>query len=858
MRNKSYLLRPLLPTARIASTPTEFINTVSRRRLGCLKAASRSSSATVTVTIFWRRSSCALSHVRNQIEIRREPVRYGHRRSWVQYPKWSAGGGRLRSAPMLYTTISTIRSGSALCLYQSARRLFHGADSGAESQPDNFKDWERLLSTQRRESGDDGGWAVFEAMRQRGFPGLIDLSEADAFRDEIVAVALSSTERTAKLIQMAHQLYIDSGYLWPDLYLKIMYTTLERARLREAARWHFQLAQPFCPGTEVLGSLISSFACDPSPQMQNGLRSLYIVSGKRGLYDVIISSLFSAGQSELARRWRRKLILFNDFPQTVKSRPFLNFLISYFPTIELTKEELSFAGLDNSPPRRRDAEVNQLFTVPQDASTGQSSDSMVAKWLASSWTSVEFAVNFVHQLGLRTVGPRSLQSLALREPDARGVASRLAQLDRLGIRIAPTAYCKVLIFFAEQRLDDLLADLLTCDVHPDEFDNAELRHKLLSTYTRSDDEARTGKWTARRRTRRVVAQDKAMRLLERVFDPITQHPLEWQGGSVSTSRFMLDNAIALTRRIANHDVAIPIRYWKILLFNLGRLSRLEELGQLCLEVVGKYLPTSGTLVPVHRDDWPRPAADQGTTMETSRHLPTATKLDKARTDRTVARNAKERERNHPSEVGRQQGGYENRPDRTSSQDFLARFFADKSLSKGLRSAGRHTTRGQDDEKRYIPTDYPFTRRNHPLQKLFDTHFRRSVVRWGFDQTLANPPSKSSLLGVGSDGIRKYDIACGVRLLALLRDQGVLVETEMMRATVMTRIAVGQLPGRRRNRSRDDSEFDLRLVKTLVDEAWGSKLLPNPIQMRDEIDRMRPELEQRYSVLLRTAMRRRDR
>ncbi|KAF4582947.1 pentatricopeptide repeat domain-containing protein [Ophiocordyceps camponoti-floridani] len=351
--------------------------------------------------------------------------------------------------------------------------------------------------------------------------------------------------------------------------------------------------------------------------------------------------------------------------------------------------------------------------------------------------------------------------------------------------------------------------------------------------------------------KRNVAQDKASRLLDRVFDHLSQHPLETrrqQGRSISAWRVMLDNAIALTRRIANHDVAIPIRYWKILLFNLGRSGRLEELEQLCLELVSKYLPASSALVPVHRDDWPQPAANQKMAPETNRCTQTSTERHKAEPGREQA----DMGWKHPAdEVGGHQDGFEK--DGPGSRLFLARLIGQRWTSSGFIVPGRRTSRSQAEEKRYIPTDYPFTRRSHPLQKLFDPHFRRSVIRWGFDQTLATRPKPSSLLGMSSAGMRKFDVACGVRLLAQLRDKGVLIETEMMRATVMTRIAVGQVPGRRRHRSRDDNEFDLSLIKNLVDKAWGSELLPSLMQMRNDIDRMKPQVQRRYSELFVTSV-----
>ncbi|RDA88983.1 hypothetical protein CP532_0712 [Ophiocordyceps camponoti-leonardi (nom. inval.)] len=739
----------------------------------------------------------------------------------------------------------------------------------SEPLPYDLKGWELLLSTQRRENGDDGGWIIFEAISQRGLLGLIDLSEANVLRDEIVAVALSSDERTAKLIEVAHQLYDDSGYLWPHLYLKIMYFTIEHARFREAARWHFCLARPFCTGAEVFGSLIAAFACDPSPEMQNGLRSLYIVSSKRGLYDFIIPTLFSSGKSELARRWRRTLIMFNDFPTTAESLPFLKFLFSYYPTIELTEEEIAVARLVSHTASRRDDDdkTGQSLATSHDApkSQGHFSDSVVAKWLASSWASVEFAVNFVHRLGLRKLGPRSLQSLALREKDAQAVASRLEQIERLGIGVSTTAYCKVLVFFAKHGEDDLLASLLNCDVHPDEFEDVNLRYRLRSASIEAEDTERTRLWEGVEQaleqlesSRKVhalqnidlcllsmsevsrildqieaaklsVTQHQATNLLSLVTDGISQHPSEWyvhlQTSGIS-ARSHLDNAVAVIRRIAHHDVAVPISHWKLLLLNLGRLGFFDELERMCLELVKKYSPASQNMVPVHYEDWPRPPTARVTAKKAKKPSSISTEPEDTASGGLKALNARDKGWNGESE---HHGGLE-----------------DKSVRAGARPpAALYRT----PEKNYLPTDFPFTHREHPLQKLFDPRLQQSIVRWGFDQTLKIPPQSPSLLCMNSAGIRRFDIACGVRLLALLRDQGVLIDSQIVLSTVLKRIGVSEVPGRKIHRARDENELQLRLMKRLADEAWGSELLPDPKRLRDEIDRLKPETEERYRVTI---------
>ncbi|RFU74418.1 pentatricopeptide repeat domain-containing [Trichoderma arundinaceum] len=542
--------------------------------------------------------------------------------------------------------------------------------------------------------------------------------------------------------------------------------------------------------------------------MQSTLTSLYVSSTNRQLYDHVIPALFASGQSKLARTWRKKLVVFKDLPLTSKSRPFLLFLANYYPHIQLTVGELAVAELDRQSLAAETDDDESFLEVDRKGihRRGTHSDALVAKWFASTWTSVEFAVNFIYKLGVRTIGPRSLQSLALRDPDAKEVASRIDQVERLGIRISPQSYCKILVSFARTGEDDLLIDLLHCDIHPDEFEDMETRHSLMA------EAARTGNWkmerllqgiewaietgpTSRRlnsllrselskrslgKAREVLdrmealkinmAQASATGLLKRVFWKLDSHPQRSQrsvpkdiGLSDSDDPF-LDRALNVIRRISCHEVAIPIRYWKMLLYKLGRSRRLEELEQLSLEIMQFYTPPYGGLVPVHREDLPK-------------HFST-------------------------------------------------------------------------EEKEYIPADLPFVHHHHPIRLIFDSSLQRSIVRWGFDQTLATKPQPpASLTPLQTASFSQFDVARGVRLLAALRDQGALIDTQVVRSSVISRIATGMVPGRPRHRARDSVEFSIESLMDLVEEAWGSEMFPDTPRVIQEVEARKSKLWNRYPRLI---------
>ncbi|POR33459.1 Uncharacterized protein TPAR_06351 [Tolypocladium paradoxum] len=854
----------------------------------------------------------------NQAHNRGDPTAHGHWDASSQSSGWKTDGG-LGQARAQHKTALTGRQPTAT-LREHARQALQEAEAEAELHPDDFRSWERCLAVLRRQHGEHGVWAVFESVKERGLLDLFAQPDADLLRDGVLAAALNSDAHIAALVNVAQQLCTESGFQWPDLYMKIMHFFLDQARFEEAVRWHLQLAPNFPPGTEVFGALLSSFVVDPTPQMQSNLTTLYVFSTERGLYDYIIPALYASGQSKLARTWRRKFILFKDLPTTTKSRLFITFLASYYPSIVLTEEELAAAGLENQSLRY--GTKNEPLEPPRVAHhppTGQYSDSIVAKWFASSWTSVEFAINLVYRLGLRVIGPRSLQSLALRESDAKGVASRIAQLERLGIEIAPQTYCKVLVFFARHGEADLLTELLSCDIHPDEFDDMETRQMLMAASVRDGDWQRerlfqaiewaveTGPSSRRLnsllrselskrrmgKTRFVLdrmealrvnmVQNNATQLLERTFWGLGKHPIErtrLRGASDTDPESPLNRAIDFTRRIACHDVAIPLQYWKLLLYNLGRLGRFDELEQLCIEIIQLYTPPYGGLVPVHREDLPQLAGTQTPAQEKAPMLP-ETEVKENEADLHVTHGVLGMKIGHnndgytsPEELFIQQITLLRRVDDGTSTDSsnpissLQTGENDRSLSRLGSNDKRHTqgsdnvsiqgVANQNDAKEYIPADLPFTHRAHPVQKIFDARLQRSIVRWGFDQTLAARPNIPALMGTDSSGIVEFDVACGVRLLALLRDQGVLIDRQIVRAAVISRIALGQVPGRRRDRSRDTNEMSAESMKALVDEAWGAEILPSLPEMARELERQKPKLWSRYPRLFGKAFDQRQR
>ncbi|RTE72437.1 hypothetical protein BHE90_013144 [Fusarium euwallaceae] len=670
-----------------------------------------------------------------------------------------------------------------------------------------------------------------------------------------------------ELFAFAQQLRDEYDFNWPELYMKVVHFYLSQSDYDAASRWHLKLMPGFRPDLDSFGALLTSFVIDFSPDMQRTLTRMYVFSPFRELYDYVVPALFDSGQSHPARVWRKRFILFDDYPTSTKSKPFLDFASRYFPTIGLTQEELKLLGRDASALADSTSKDSQ-----SDQPKGIYSDKFTARWFASPWTSSEFAINLMHKLGLKTIGPLSLQSVALREDDARGVADRLTQLEQLRIAIAPNLYCKAIVSFAKGGNDDLLRDLLHCDIHPDEFDDPETRQLLLAAAARQQDWGRErllqevealDVWTSQQKHSHSEELNQYLRAMLRredlhnvrlILDEMdTSNVSLWQRNSAAVLRQVfkdiwyypknikqkfyghqgdpqLDRAINLALQVARHDVAIPIRYWQMLLYNLGRLGRFSDLEKLSYEICELYNPEYGGLIPVHRRDLPgKPDIIPNKESERTELLLEPSAEDTGKHSRS----------HFPEEFWRAEMGL-------TEEEAKSQSGKHKSDDKTYDGWQKRTKKVE--EVFCIPADLPFTHRWHPVQKIFSSNFQRALLRWTFDKTLAQQPTKQSLMGVRQEGAQDFDLACGVRLLALLRDRGVFVDKQIIRGAIIRRIAVAHLPGRARDRARDNRELSPENMKRLVDEAWGSEILPGVAQLSKEIENQKPKMWKNYPRL----------
>lgn len=826
------------------------------------------------------------------------------------FSKGLLGGNATPLALRCYTTQAARQS-----ILTSQRRSPKNAKSGTERHEISY--WSKLITRLSNKADYSGVMSCFRSMVNLDHGGMLILDQAKPLLHKITAASTNNDEWTTELIQTAEKLRETHGFNWPNIYSDIVRHYLHNGRGDLAFFWHLKLSPKFPPSANTVKGILVDFVEDISPGIQSALKAIYVFSPERKLYDVLIPQLYGAGKSKLARQWRKTCLLYNDLPSSAITRPFLRFLATYHPGVPLDERErqlaeLSRQGSNSTNPRANNTDQSSSYT-----------DGFIAKWFASSWTSVEFAINLVSQLGVQSIGSRSLQALALRQPDSADLLARLKQLRHLQIGIPSNAYSSAISYFVKERDDESIAAIVNCDIHPDEFDDAETRNMILQAAIRTGDHQKQrlleninlalGSSTvgpnaqdasvfsfAGPRTQSGVPEEAAHVLPE-------SEPRIPQAAAITVLRSILDRisvhnkrilfaqdlqdhvdlAITATFRMARSRVAIPTQFWRRLLQVIGRSDRSGDLEKVCLALAALYKPNETGLIAIHGTDIPgakwsfcdeyHPYSSYWSPGVTAdKDMTNLQILEKANIAQEMKPNP-EAYTERQQHIGRDSDAFfklfnDRRTDLEPGKvpGVASIRTVDNELGKllghwnenGMRVSKTYRQRIRDtspknvivrshfgytlSEREYIPSDLPFSHRQHPLQKIFDSTMQRRIIRWGFDHAVKKRPVRVTIHTL--DRGDSFDVASGVRTLAMLRDEGVLVDIHLVRSSVVSRIAVSQIPGRRVHYARDTTARSMAYLVSMMNIAWGSKLFESAAELNRKVEARKIQVWGRYSKM----------
>lgn len=619
--------------------------------------------------------------------------------------------------------------------------------------PENESDivlWSLLLQFCHRRMGRDGMIMIWPEVFRRRKLREVDGPLAQAFWRAILDAAVSNEIFLTDVWLYAEFLLEAHGARWPRLYSTTMSFLLSNRSAKDVARWHIRLSPSFGLGENDFMNLLMKIVTNPEEKLQRKLQMLYHANLYRRAYDVIIPHLFSKGLSNRARSWRKIFRLLNDEPRTSAARPFLRYLAAYYPQIPLTRQETLEAGLDDEAFKLTVQSRNMQYLI--DRNPGEThgikektyNDSLGARWFASSWVQLDFAINVVHTMGVERIGPLSVQSIALREDTAAGVLHRLDQLHQLKINVPTTNYVRIIRHLASIGDNETLQDLLHSDIHPDVFDDYSAQGKLLGECFR------TGNWKLYRlvfAARLAVSSDMITQACNQLL-----HSCAHQGNMPMTLNVLRDMAATDVRILpktshllssivlhhvsphhtvggSNVDINIyvnvcrhlaasrfppAVEVWQLLLSRLGRDKRLDDLERLSLDIMRMYMTASSaqSMIVFHESDVP---------------------------------------------------------------GILRKETAFPYFQK-------------------VPSDLPLSHVQHPIRQVFDVRLQSSIVRWGFTYSwYERRPGAYTLMhhdsarGTLQKEPHYFYFARGVRLLAMLREQGLVVHDDAVRKAVLLRL-----------------------------------------------------------------------
>lgn len=655
-------------------------------------------------------------------------------------------------------------------------------------------DWSRRITEALRTNGNDGVLQIWAALETRREIPDVNAEEADFIWDSILRGVLRHGIHPERLCDYATWLLDEHLTEIPHLYRRTVSFCLRRQEYHRAFHYHMRLAPRFGLAPDNFGSLLREHIADLDPALQNTLVSLYMTSLHRGLYDILIPYLFDRGRLGLCKRWRELFIASNDLPlPNVASQPFLRFFSRYYPSRILSDEERTV--LDLAPPGSHPPPDSTLLSQALlDSPVGMSgtsrshrfNDGFGSRWFASSWIPLDFAIHTVYALGVRKIGPLSLQSMGLREPKATAVAARLKQLTRLGVDIGQSTYARAIRHFTRVGNDELLRDLLQTDIHPDVFENRHTQrqilhaavaesawktHRLLlaiqSAITQDSIESTSNELLQRRleqrKWRQAVGLFDDMKAMNLEITPRTLQTLSaclvespcWSSPE-SSHRRQVSDAILLVNKVAQLPQLLPSKFWQAVLMRLGHLGRFEDLEHLAVALVDidrTRVTQHPGLVSVHRSDTPTKATEES---------------------------------------------------------FMG-----------------------------LPPDLPITHNWHPVGRIFTSRtLQAAIVRWGFQRGLAlkSPPEHSSAERVILQHPDFY-VARGVQLLKQLKDRDIPIEKMCIRDEVL------------RCLTRHSHDVDLSIMSKLFNLAYDDSLLPSTPELRDLVVQKRHDQVQTHQARL---------
>ncbi|KAH9223035.1 hypothetical protein DL95DRAFT_379963 [Leptodontidium sp. 2 PMI_412] len=660
------------------------------------------------------------------------------------------------------------------------------------TQGNDMSLWAMLLGYRKRIYGREGIRMFWDAVRDRNIQLPTTGHLADKLWHTFLTfgledpAALESIYDYAKRNKHHHNLY------WSRLYPQIVGHFLANHEGDLALKWHNRLSKLHQPGPRTFAEMCRGVVSKGGDL--GTLRQIYNTQPHRNIYAKVIPLFSQKEQYKLALQWHSFLCKNGDAPRSAKvAEPLVQFLATYDPpsarkvTQDLVKAGTSFASslsqkLEDNTKISREM-MNIIHGETMHIPVKKYNDELGARWFATTWVSLDVAINAVHALGVQEIGPLSLQAIALRNLDPEAIISRIEQLKVLGISIGVSLFSRAVEKFAREGKLDLLDGLLHSDQHPDELQNFELQEALLASYAQGAD------WTQYRRTLEI-------RLLASMSPEIEKRNVELRM-VISTS----DVSVALRGLEDMLIDGIPVKGATVSLL-LKHILGPRRMGQRPISLRNGLNGKDGLM---------RSIAMLKTIMRSGTYV-------------------------HPNlwhEIIRRIGMLGHMSSMRNLCSWLATCYGPQN----------HCNTESWLQRYRVPAELPTSHGLHPLCVLFPPSLQKSIVEWGFiaSQPQHSQRTRPSQFLATEDALEEKSSAMtsGIHILKNLNSLGVHIDRRSVRKAIFNRLIMYYGPGysnRRYNERRKWSIGTLDEAAKQIDEALGGEYF-TAVELQEIVQQM---------------------
>ncbi|KAH8595004.1 hypothetical protein B0O99DRAFT_512903 [Bisporella sp. PMI_857] len=511
--------------------------------------------------------------------------------------------------------------------------------------------WAQLLDYRVRIYGRDGAYMYWRAVKRGDFvlpaTGGPHDQFARRFWTSFLKYALNDEIFLFEMWKYASQVLESGGDSWlgRKLYAAIIEHRLCSWKRHEAQDWHNRLFRCFAPDKGYMAWMCRWVVAKRGDM--DGLLKIYSENIHRDNYSNIVGRLCAQGDFQTALKWHFALVKLGDVPTTYAAvKPLIDFLTVYYHDVATrVMQSVKVNGISLEPgvptSNSKTTNAHNHTTVIEDSmqenmkisrvmmnllhgkrfgiTPKEYNDSYGAKWFATTWISLDIAMTTIGALGVESIGPLSLQAIALRERNAEGITRRINQLQDIGISLGNSLFCRALEDFARNQKQELIDSLLASDQHPDVLEDRQLQDKLMSSYAGKKDWPRyrlalairfisssESKWDienivlgsystvgdtssmlVRLRKIQMAGTPVQAKTIKYILTHVLKkrrkgrRPVVQKGSEEVLTIDDLEQAIEILKGIMLSGSFVPVTIWQEIIKRMGMLLRMDDLATLC-------------------------------------------------------------------------------------------------------------------------------------------------------------------------------------------------------------------------------------------------------------------------------------